>query len=169
MTDLAIRLARALYSAGLLGSVISEGLSGYSWWNWIFAAIGLTLNIVALWVTGGWWLAFLVAQLAFNIGQLVHIVSNPPAGCQGGPRISVLSPSSAVAGSAAFTLKVGGETFKSGVTVQWNGSERTTTYESHTKISAQITAADIASSGKAQVTVTNPGTAVSNTLTFKIT
>lgn len=100
-TALPIRLARALYNVGLLGSAISEGLSGYSWWNWIFAAIGLALNIVALWVTGGWWLAFLVAQLAFVIGQLVYIVNHPPAGCQGGPRISVLSPGSAAAGGAA--------------------------------------------------------------------
>ena len=72
------------------------------------------------------------------------------------PTISSLSPSSAVAGSAAFTLTVNGVGFVTGATVNFNGAAKVTTFVSNTQITAAILASDIASPGTANVTVTNP-------------
>jgi hypothetical protein len=87
------------------------------------------------------------------------------------PTMTGLSPASATAGGAAFTLTVNGTGFVSGSTVNWKGSSRTTTYVSPTQVSAAITAADIASGGTAAVTVVNPtpGGGTSNAQTFTIT
>ena len=74
----------------------------------------------------------------------------------GVPTISSLSPSSAVAGSAAFTLTVNGAGFVSGATVNFNGATRATTFVSSTQITAAILASDIAIAGTANVSVTNP-------------
>jgi hypothetical protein len=81
-----------------------------------------------------------------------------------------LSPTSATAGGAGFTLTVNGTAFASGSTVNWNGSSRATTYVSSTQLTAVITAADIATAGTAQVTVVNPapGGGTSNAQTFTI-
>lgn len=84
------------------------------------------------------------------------------------PSISSLSPTSAVTGSAAFTLTVAGTNFISDSTVDWNGSPRSTSFLSSTELQAQILASDIAAVGSASVTVINPapGGGTSNTLTF---
>lgn len=84
------------------------------------------------------------------------------------PALTSLSPSSKVAGTGAFTLTVNGANFVNGTsTVRWNGSNRTTTFVSATQLTAAITAADITSSGTANITVAN-GSGVSNSLPFVI-
>lgn len=72
------------------------------------------------------------------------------------PVLVSLSPTNAIAGGAAFTLKATGSEFVSGATVTWNGSARTTTFVSSTLLTAKINAADIATAGTASVTVVNP-------------
>ena len=72
------------------------------------------------------------------------------------PTVSLLSPSSASAGSAAFTITVNGGGFVSGATVQFNGSGRATTFVSNAQLTAAILASDIAAAGSANITVTNP-------------
>lgn len=72
------------------------------------------------------------------------------------PSISSLSPSSVMVGGAAFTLTVTGSSFVAASTVQWNGSNRTTTYVSATQLTAAINAADIAMTGNVTVTVVTP-------------
>ena len=86
------------------------------------------------------------------------------------PAISSISPSSATAGGPAFTLTVHGSNFVSGSVVDWNGSPRSTTFSSKTKLTASISAADILTPGTADVTVVNdpPGGGTSNTKTFTI-
>ena len=86
------------------------------------------------------------------------------------PTITTLSPSTAVAGSAAFNLTVNGTGFVSGAVVKWNGSSRTTTFVSATQLLAAITAADIAAAGTVQVTVFNPtpGGGTSTAATFTV-
>jgi subtilase family serine protease len=86
------------------------------------------------------------------------------------PTLSKLSPSSATAGGAAFTLTVTGTNFVSTSTIQWNGTGLTTTYVSGTKLTASVAASNIATAGKASVTVVNPtpGGGTSNGLTFTI-
>ncbi len=82
-----------------------------------------------------------------------------------------LVPAAAVPGGAQFTLTVNGTGFVSGAVVKWNGSARTTTFVSASQLTAAITAADIAASGTALVTVVNPGPAfgTSNVAFFQIT
>src|SRR6202040_1365162 len=81
-----------------------------------------------------------------------------------------LSPSSATAGGAAFTLTVNGTGFVSTSVVKFNGAARTTTFVNATQLTAAITAADIATAGTATVTVTNPapGGGTSASVSFAI-
>src|ERR1700685_2542491 len=90
--------------------------------------------------------------------------SNPP------PRIGSLNPSSAVAGSAAFTLTVSGGDFIAASTVNWNGVALATTSHSATTLTAAVPAGDISSIGSASVTVFNPapGGGTANPVTFAI-
>jgi hypothetical protein len=89
----------------------------------------------------------------------------PPAPA---PTLSSLSPNSATAGGAAFTLTVNGTNFVSGAVVKWNGAPRTTTFGSTTQLTAAIPASDIASQGTANVTVANPDSQTSGAQTFTI-
>ena len=86
------------------------------------------------------------------------------------PLVSSLSPASANAGGAAFTLTVTGSSFISASVVRWKGEARPTTFVSATSLQAAISAADIAAAGTAQVTVFTPGPGggASSPLTFTI-
>jgi len=86
------------------------------------------------------------------------------------PTLSSISPTSATAGGAAFTLTVSGTNFINSSVVRWNGGDRTTTFVSATQLQAAISASDIATQGTASVTVFNPapGGGTSNTRTFTI-
>ncbi|GAB2864154.1 hypothetical protein GCM10027044_26030 [Hymenobacter ruber] len=72
------------------------------------------------------------------------------------PTIGTISPSSVTAGAAAQTLTVNGTNFISTSVVNFNGTARTTTYVSGTQLTIQLTAADQATAGSYNVTVTNP-------------
>src|SRR5580658_1283586 len=87
------------------------------------------------------------------------------------PTIASLSPAMTVNGGAGFTLIVNGSNFVLTSVVQWNGSNRSTTFVSTGQLTTQITAADIAKAGAATVTVFNPapGGGSSNSSTFTIT
>jgi hypothetical protein len=87
------------------------------------------------------------------------------------PTIDTLSPSTTVAGSGGFTLTITGTNFVNGSVVRWNGSPRTTTFVSSTRLEAAIPASDIVTAGTANVTVFNPapGGGESGAATFTIT
>jgi hypothetical protein len=74
--------------------------------------------------------------------------------------ITVLNPTSALAGASAFTLAVNGTNFQPGSYVTWTvngvGSVLATTYVSSNQVTAVVPQADISSVGTATVTVTNP-------------
>jgi hypothetical protein len=91
-------------------------------------------------------------------------VTNPP------PTITTIAPNNATAGGAAFTLTVNGTAFVNGATVNFNGAAATTTFVSATQLTAAITAAQIATGGTVNVTVTNPapGGGTSGAVTFTI-
>jgi len=95
---------------------------------------------------------------------LTFAVNNPT------PAIANLSPSSATAGGAAFTLTVNGSNFVNGAEVRWNGVARTTTFVSAARLTAAVLAADIAGAGGVSVTVFNPapGGGTSSALAFTI-
>lgn len=73
--------------------------------------------------------------------------------------VTSISPTSVAEAGPAFKLTVLGSGFGSGDTVQWNGSNRTTTYVSTSELIAQINQADIAATGSASITVTSPAAA----------
>src|SRR4029077_18409937 len=83
--------------------------------------------------------------------------------------IQSIDPTQVVAQSGQFTLTVTGTGFMSGARVQWNGSNRITTFVDTQHLTAIILAGDIASAGQASITVANPnGAPVSNALTLFI-
>ncbi len=79
-----------------------------------------------------------------------------------------LVPDSASPGGAAFTLTVNGSGFVSSAIVNWNGSPRTTNLVSGSRLTAAITATDIATAKTASISVTNPGAASSNVVFFTV-
>lgn len=107
-----------------------------------------------------------VLPATFTPGTLTIIDPNNPV-----PTLTAISPNSAPAGTAAFTLMVSGTNFVNGAIVRWNGGNRTTTFVSSTKLTASIPASDIAGAGSANVTVFNPtpGGGTSAAATFAIT
>jgi M6 family metalloprotease-like protein len=86
------------------------------------------------------------------------------------PSITSLDPSSKTAGDAGFLLTVDGTNFMTSSVVRWNGANRTTTYVSSTRVTADIPASDLASEGTADIRVFNhaPGGGESDALPFTI-
>lgn len=80
-----------------------------------------------------------------------------------------LVPAAAVPGGPGFTLTVNGTGFVTGAVVNWHGSSRTTTFVSSVQLTASILASDIALTGTASVTVTNPGGTTSLPQLFDVT
>jgi len=76
------------------------------------------------------------------------------------PTLSGLSPDSVIAGSGAFTLTLNGTNFIPASVVQVNGSNRTTTFVSSTRLTATIPASDVASASFPSISVLNPGPGV---------
>jgi len=73
------------------------------------------------------------------------------------PLIYPLVRATATPGGPAFTLSVTGAGFVSGSTVFWNGSTRPTTFVNSSKLTASISATDIAAAGTATIIVFSPG------------
>jgi len=71
------------------------------------------------------------------------------------PVLGTLMPSSAVAGSAAFTLAVSGSNFDSGAVVNFDGVALPTTFVSATSLTAAVPASSLATAGSNQVIVSN--------------
>ncbi len=109
-----------------------------------------------------WALSILLTALAAflsSCGTSTSAIVNPT------PTISGLFPSSITAGSDSFTMYIAGQNFLNGKiantqgisSVYWNGSLRVSTYNQQTgQLAVSVLASDVASSGIAQVTVTNP-------------
>ena len=107
-------------------------------------------------------------------GGSPQAISLTGAGANPVPFVSqAFSPASAAPGGSAFTLTVNGANFVAGSVVNWNGSPRSTTFVSGNRLTASITAADIAAPGTAVVTVVNPSVSpevgVSNPVAFQVT
>ncbi len=86
------------------------------------------------------------------------------------PLLTAVSPTSATAGGASFTLTATGSNFLVTSAVHWNGAARPTTFVSATQLTATIPASDVATAGTAQVTVVNPapGGGTSSAIAFTI-
>ncbi len=81
---------------------------------------------------------------------LFFAVTNPV------PVLASLSPNTALAGGAAFTMTLNGSGFISTSIAQWNGADLPTTFVSATQLTAAVPAGDILTVGTASVAVFNP-------------
>ncbi len=84
--------------------------------------------------------------------------------------IGNISPGFTSAGGAAFTLTLTGSGFATSSTAYWGTSALATQYASATRLTAQVTAADIASAGATAITVQtpSPGGGTSNSFEFEV-
>jgi IPT/TIG domain len=74
------------------------------------------------------------------------------------PVVAGIVPASQLHGGSNFTLTVTGSNFNGNAVVNWNAApQANTTHPMANTLSVMIPAADIASAGMAQVSVTNPG------------
>lgn len=124
---------------------------------------------------GGFSVEYSVAPTPFSdprtttidIGDKVFTVHQ--AGSKPLPLITV-SPNSIPAGGSGFRLTANGTGFTSNSIVGWNGEGRATTLVSGTQLSADISAADIATPGTARITVfdVSPGGGTSPSVNFTV-
>ncbi len=86
------------------------------------------------------------------------------------PTLASLTPNSVVAGSAGFALALNGTGFVATSVAQVNGSNRTTTFVNSTKLTIDLTAADIATAGTLSLVAVNatPGGGTSGAQTLTI-
>ena len=99
-------------------------------------------------------------------------ISQPaPSGASATPTITTISPSTAVAGTTAFTLTINGTNFIAASMVNFGGAALPTTFVDSTQLTAAIPASSVASTGMLPVTVTNsaPGGGTSNAINFSVT
>ena len=74
------------------------------------------------------------------------------------PVVAAIMPASQLHGGSGFTLTVTGSNFNGNAVVNWNAAPQpNTTHPMTNTLSVIIPAADIATAGMAQVSVTNPG------------
>lgn len=79
-------------------------------------------------------------------------IIDPPAA----PVLTAVSPSSIPPIATPSNLTVAGSNFVRASVVNWNGSARTTTYLSHTQLTAVLNSQDSTGAGMGQVTVSTP-------------
>ncbi len=84
------------------------------------------------------------------------------------PALDRINPTSAAAGSGAFSLGVNGGNFSRGDIVLWNAVELVTLFESPSQLFATVPGALIASPGVANVTVVSANGLRSNSLPFTV-
>ncbi|HEX4945111.1 MAG TPA: IPT/TIG domain-containing protein, partial [Blastocatellia bacterium] len=82
-------------------------------------------------------------ELNFTVGNPVPVLAN-------------LSPNSATAGGAGFTLAINGTGFLASSVVKLNGVDRAATFVNSTQLTIAMTADDIKTAGSAKIVVTNP-------------
>mgnify|MGYP001366475323 CR=1 FL=1 len=73
------------------------------------------------------------------------------------PTLTSLNPNLRVAGGAGFTLTLNGTGYNNQTVARWNGANLATTFINAFQVSANISAAQIANPGTANVTAFNPG------------
>jgi hypothetical protein len=134
--------------------------------------------LATTWLSSTQLKAQVVAGQVASAGQVNVVVNNPGSPSQSSniqifvvastPIINSLEPSTVVAGSPAFTLRLGGSGFDSSAVVKLGSAAVPTTFQSANQLTAQITAAQVARAGRLSITVTNPSGGASNTQTLAV-
>ena len=105
-------------------------------------------------------------------GQLTGIAHyfDPTPAPNPTPVITSLDPNARASGSGAFVLNIIGSGFVGNSQARWNGADRTTTFVNSTRLTMSVSAADVASVGTANITVSSPapGGGTSNSVSFAI-
>jgi hypothetical protein len=129
-------------------------------------------------------MAAVPASLAASGGTFAIAVANPDGQNSGSsntnaniavnnpvPVIASLSATSAAAGSGATSVVVTGTGFVQSSVASFAGNARTTTVQSATQLTMALMATDLATAGKANITIANPspGGGVSAPATFTVT
>ena len=86
----------------------------------------------------------------------------------GTPVILSLSPSRVISGTGAKVVEIEGGNFAPGSVVRFDGSNRTTSYITSTRLAVHLTSADITRLGEHSITVKNPSGAISNVAVFTV-
>src|SRR5262249_6065534 len=114
---------------GLAGTTAPDN----SYVQWTYVGSGVTARTGTLTIAAAGAYEFrLYADSAYT--RLA--TSAPVTIVPGAPTIASLSPTSAIAGGAAFTLTVNGSGFTAAAVVRWNGSDRATTFVGATQLHA---------------------------------
>jgi hypothetical protein len=130
-----------------------------------------TTSFSKTWTSTGSFTVTAKAKCALHPGNesawsaaLAVTVNNPA------PTTTSISPTSKTAGDLGFILTVNGMNFVSTSVVRFNGSDRTTTFVTGTKLTAAILASDLTTAGTFSITVFNPtpGGGPSNAQTFTV-
>jgi outer membrane protein assembly factor BamB len=93
------------------------------------------------------------AAVGSGVSAAVDFSVMPPAALS----LTRVSPTRVATGAPGFVITAIGTGFNTSSIVQWNGAARPTTFVSSTVLTAQIAAADIATTGTNAVTVLNAG------------
>jgi len=119
-------------------------------------------------VPAGFYMLFILNHGVPSVAKILHLGLSAQAYAT--PAAASLSPATAISGDAPLVLTVNGSNFTPLSLVHWNGSARGTTFVSSNQLTAAIPAADLASAGTVQVTVSTPppGGGVSPPLMFTI-
>lgn len=94
--------------------------------------------------------------------------SNGNQNVGGTPVILSLSPSRVISGTGAKVVEIEGGNFVPNSIVRFDGSNRTTSYITSTRIAVHLTSADITRLGEHAITVRNGGGATSNVAVFTV-
>jgi uncharacterized protein (TIGR03437 family) len=92
----------------------------------------------------------------FDFSKVIAQASGGFTGSSAAPVLSLVSPSSAPAGSQGLTLTLTGVNFVPGATVRFNGGSIATAYVSPTQLTASLPASALTTAGTFSVVVSNP-------------
>jgi hypothetical protein len=168
---LVIKIVRTLAGSGMLTSAVAAAIAGTSWWSSAFTILSIVMQIAAIWLTGGLFLAFMLTQLLVNIAQLIYvIVCDKPTNSGPIAVLSGLNPGSCAAGAGPLSLTIYGNYFMQGATATFNGVSLTTaSIQNLTQMGVTVPSAQLATAGQYQVVVSNPSSSSSsNFLLFTV-
>jgi hypothetical protein len=154
---------------GTLTVTLTNGLGGATDWlgftttgaadttylTWVYVGAGLATRTWQVTVPATIGLSY-EFRLYANDGYVRLATSPPVAVVNPVPTISALSPGSIMAGSGASTLGVSGTGFVAGSVVQFDGTDRTTTFGSTGTLSVALPAGDLTGAGTHTIRVVNP-------------
>lgn len=108
--------------------------------------------------------AVVLAAVLLVLGGCSQVIQNPT------PSLKSLSPSSAPAQGASFTLQVSGSDFVFGATIVWNGSPLSTIFVNDGTLTALVNPVFLSIPGTAAIEVLNPapGGGYSNSVNFTV-